>query len=85
MTITERINSIARSVWLWTLNDQQRIEQVRNALLDAKRTSQVNDIVMSNLEFVDRMGLWRLANLAKRRINNLNKVKRELTELKYMN
>ena len=71
--------------WKKDLNDFSRIEKLRDAFMGAKTTSEVNEIIMANIQFIDRVGLWRLANRAKKRIINLNKVKMELTEKIYLN
>jgi hypothetical protein len=71
--------------WDYVLRDAERLEDLINAFMDAKTTKEVNEIIISNINFIDRMGLWKHANHAKRRINGLRATKIKLTDLRYLN
>ena len=83
----DSLNFIRRilKTWQQDLEDQTKIENLRNAFMEAKTTKEVNEICLSNIQFIDRIGLWPFANRAKKRIIKLNKVKKELTDIIYLN
>jgi hypothetical protein len=87
MKSDESLNRIARLLKSWEhdLRDQDRLEAIVTAFMEAKTTKEVNEIILSNINFIDRMGLWRKANLAKRRINKLRAMTIKLTEIIYLN
>lgn len=80
----KRIVRLLKS-WEAEIRDQERIEDIRTALMEAKTCKEVNEIAISNLNYIDRMGMWKHVNHAKRRINNLKATKIKLTDLKYLN
>jgi hypothetical protein len=84
MNYLSMIQRILKS-WQYDLNDQERLQAIISAFMEAKTTKEVNEIIMSNLNFIDRMGLWKNANHAKRRINGLRATKIKLIDLKYLN
>jgi hypothetical protein len=86
MTHEEYIRKISQIIKSWNQDtDNETFKYICESFMNAKTTHEVTEIILSNLQFIDRMGLWSLANKAKRRINNLNKVRRELTDIIYLN
>ena len=62
-----------------------KIESLRDSFMNARTEYEIDTIVMANLKFIDRVGLWKLANNAKKRIHNLQITKLKLTEKFYLN
>ena len=79
-----KITRILKS-WEYDLRDQDRYESITSAFMEAKTTKEVNEIIISNLNFIDRVGLWNHANRAKKRIIGLRAAKIKMTDLKYLN
>jgi hypothetical protein len=65
--------------------EYSKIQLLRNAFMNARTEHEIDTIVMANLKFIDRVGLWKLANNAKKRIRNLQMTKMKLTEKFYLN
>jgi hypothetical protein len=79
-----QITRILKS-WEYDCQDHDRYESIVNAFMEAKTTKEVNEIIISNLNFIDRLGLWNQANRAKKRIIGLRAAKIKLTDLRYLN
>ena len=61
-------------------------EQIITAFMEANTNAEVNEIVNANLDFLNENSeLFVFARSARKRINNLFKVKMELTETIYKN
>ena len=71
--------------WKKDLQNYSKIQLLRDALMEAKSEHEIDEIVLANLQFIDRVGLWKLANNAKKRVRNLNITKLRLTEKFYLN
>ena len=68
----ERIEDVMKQ-WTKDMNDYKRVEEIREALMNARTTTEVNEIAEANIQFIDRMGMWRAVNKAKKRIINLRR------------
>lgn len=71
--------------WEYDLRDQDRYESITSAFMNATTTKEVNEIIISNLNFIDRVGLWNQANRAKKRIIGLRAAKIKMTDLRFLN
>jgi uncharacterized protein (DUF934 family) len=71
--------------WKNDFENYSKIELLRDAFMYAKTEHEIDTIVMANLKFIDRVGLWKLANNAKKRLRNLQITKMKLTEKFYLN
>ena len=69
----DRIEDVLKQ-WERDMNDHKRIGEIREALMNARTTSEVNNIAEANINFIDRVGMWRAVNKAKKRIINLRKM-----------
>ena len=71
--------------WKQDMENYEKIKLLTDAFMNARTEHEIDDIVMANLQFIDRVGLWKLANNAKKRIRNLQRIKMKLTEKIYLN
>ena len=71
--------------WKQDMENYEKIKLLTDAFMNARTEHEIDDIVMANLQFIDRVGLWKLANNAKKRIRNLHTIKMKLTEKIYLN
>ena len=63
----DRIEDVLKQ-WERDMNEHKRIGEIREALMNARTTSEVNNIAEANINFIDRVGMWRAVNKAKKRI-----------------
>ena len=74
MTKDESLDKIRNifNQWGKDLRDAEktykRIDDIRESLMNARTTEEINEIAEVNIQFIDRMGLWNTVNMAKRRI-----------------
>jgi len=74
MTKDESLDKIRNifNQWGKDLRDSEktykRIDDIRESLMNARTTEEVNEIAEANIQFIDHMGMWNTVNMAKRRI-----------------
>ena len=69
----DRIEDVLKQ-WERDMNDYKRVGEIREALMNARTTKEINEIAEANINFIDRIGMWRAVNKAKKRIINLRKM-----------